>query len=241
MMQFAWRQGYEATKKIADVTTIYCHSNDEALMSAEILSKGRKCMGRHPFGYIRSLPKLDANKDRDTGSPSHRLSTSDTRVSTDSRHGASPAHQTRSSGASGASSPKAVDSEDSGAASPMDRFGMGKSGGRWRDGNANAEFKYSESKTGNAVAESKQDEPDVHDEQYEWLDVDVIDCTYLEANVHQLRHCFFNINASVVGDLRELLTQKTRASQRHHQLELRDGNVYTFRVPPARLSSIFGV
>lgn len=51
---FVLRGGYDTTRWIASQTTIYCHSNDEALKSAELLSSGRKCMGRHPFGYVRA-------------------------------------------------------------------------------------------------------------------------------------------------------------------------------------------
>lgn len=50
-------QGYDQSHKYASQTTIYCHANDEALASAEILSRGRKCMGKHPFGYIRIKPE----------------------------------------------------------------------------------------------------------------------------------------------------------------------------------------
>eukprot|EP01056_Protomagalhaensia_sp_Gyna25_P002628 Protomagalhaensia_sp_Gyna_25__2627@NODE_2498_length_1051_cov_9_311265_g2070_i0_p1_GENE_NODE_2498_length_1051_cov_9_311265_g2070_i0NODE_2498_length_1051_cov_9_311265_g2070_i0_p1_ORF_typecomplete_len280_score24_57DUF900/PF05990_12/7_5e10_NODE_2498_length_1051_cov_9_311265_g2070_i01721011 len=216
--------GYEACKQIADFITVYCHANDEALMSAEILSKGRKCMGRHPFGYIRSLPKQ-----RSYSSPSNRISTT-----------ASPEGDALSSNEkkTPCKSPPSSSSEaDAEVLSPVDRFGIRTKGtARWRPPNGMEPLNLGSLSIIDPPLRQEEDNA-----EYEWLDLDVIDCTYLEANVHQLRHCFFNINASVVGDLRELLTQKTRASQRHHQLERRDGNVYTFRVPPAKLSSIFGV
>eukprot|EP01053_Blabericola_migrator_P005141 Blabericola_migrator_1__5140@NODE_2655_length_2489_cov_481_968208_g1664_i0_p1_GENE_NODE_2655_length_2489_cov_481_968208_g1664_i0NODE_2655_length_2489_cov_481_968208_g1664_i0_p1_ORF_typecomplete_len571_score76_52DUF900/PF05990_12/5_4e28Abhydrolase_6/PF12697_7/0_014LCAT/PF02450_15/0_2_NODE_2655_length_2489_cov_481_968208_g1664_i07762467 len=213
--EFVTGGGYEAAKRIADLITIYCHSNDEALMSAEILSKGRKCMGRHPFGYIRSLPKQ-----RKLSSPTNKLSTT---ASPDSN--VSVGDKTHKNVQSNVNALE-VD------APPVDRFGLTRPPSiKWRPSMSDSSFS---SIFGEHVV--KKD-----DVEYEWLDLDVIDCTYLEANVHNLKHCFFNINASVVGDLRELLTQKTRASQRHQLLERRDGNVYTFRVPPAQLRSIFGV
>ncbi|EZG67806.1 putative transmembrane protein [Gregarina niphandrodes] len=161
--------GYEATQRIASQTTVYTHASDEALASAELLSRGRRCMGKHPFGYVRVQRPQVPRSPMETRSTTS-VTDGPTQLATD----VPPAEL-------------AADAE------------------------------------------------------YEWLDLDVIDCTYLDANVHGLRHCFFNINGSVVGDIRELLTQRNRAAARHNTLEKRDGNVYTFRTPPVELNSIFGM
>ncbi|KAG5189790.1 hypothetical protein JKP88DRAFT_352986 [Tribonema minus] len=47
-----------------------------------------------------------------------------------------------------------------------------------------------------------------------WLDMDVIDTTWLDNNIHDMRHTFFNINPTIVDDLRELLVYHRRASHR---------------------------
>jgi hypothetical protein len=70
------------------------------------------------------------------------------------------------------------------------------------------------------------------DDAGKWADIDVIDMTWLESNVHSLRHNSFNLNRSLVDDLRELIVDRKRAAQRHTRLVRRVGNVYTFLQPP---------
>ncbi|KAK9802665.1 hypothetical protein WJX73_002545 [Symbiochloris irregularis] len=65
------------------------------------------------------------------------------------------------------------------------------------------------------------------------LDLDVIDMTYLDANVQGIRHMSFNLNSSLVEDLRDLLVTQRRAHQRRGRLEPRGGNVFSFLVAPS--------
>lgn len=75
--------------------------------------------------------------------------------------------------------------------------------------------------------------------EVEWLDLDIIDTTYMDTNVHGLRHSFWSLNREIIEDLREILVTRKRASQRTGRLDRRDGNVWVFRVAPSFLTSIF--
>jgi len=90
------------------------------------------------------------------------------------------------------------------------------------------------------VTEARENHSSEAVDEWEWLDVDVIDTTFLDNNVHGLRHCFFNINREVVNDLRDIVTLRLPAAQRRNFLERREGNVFTYRAAPGELSSIFG-
>eukprot|EP00914_Ancora_sagittata_P027693 GHVO01054116.1.p1 GENE.GHVO01054116.1~~GHVO01054116.1.p1 ORF type:complete len:571 (-),score=114.90 GHVO01054116.1:109-1821(-) len=74
---------------------------------------------------------------------------------------------------------------------------------------------------------------------YEWLDLDVIDTTFMDQNVHSLRHSFWNLNREIIEDLRELLLTRKRARQRTQRLDRRDGNVWVYRVAPSHVTSIY--
>eukprot|EP01062_Namystynia_karyoxenos_P049550 TRINITY_DN37984_c0_g1_i1.p2 TRINITY_DN37984_c0_g1~~TRINITY_DN37984_c0_g1_i1.p2 ORF type:complete len:370 (+),score=134.60 TRINITY_DN37984_c0_g1_i1:1300-2409(+) len=64
------------------------------------------------------------------------------------------------------------------------------------------------------------------------LDVDVVDTTWIDANVHSMRHNYFNLNSVLVDDLREVVTTQRRARDRT-QLQYREkGNVYNFMAAP---------
>eukprot|EP01053_Blabericola_migrator_P006721 Blabericola_migrator_1__6720@NODE_33_length_18162_cov_161_418900_g29_i0_p1_GENE_NODE_33_length_18162_cov_161_418900_g29_i0NODE_33_length_18162_cov_161_418900_g29_i0_p1_ORF_typecomplete_len1130_score209_68DUF900/PF05990_12/1_1e33Lipase/PF00151_19/0_0018DUF2457/PF10446_9/0_031Abhydrolase_6/PF12697_7/0_07Lipase_2/PF01674_18/0_052DUF676/PF05057_14/0_17Glyco_tranf_2_4/PF13704_6/8_4Glyco_tranf_2_4/PF13704_6/1_2e03Glyco_tranf_2_4/PF13704_6/1_5e04Glyco_tranf_2_4/PF13704_6/1_2e04Glyco_tranf_2_4/PF13704_6 len=73
----------------------------------------------------------------------------------------------------------------------------------------------------------------------EWLDIDVIDTTFMDTNVHGLRHSFWSLNREIIEDFRELLVTRKRATQRTGRLDRRGGNVWVFRVAPSFLTSIF--
>eukprot|EP00951_Prasinocladus_malaysianus_P022133 scaffold184829_cov21-Prasinocladus_malaysianus.AAC.1 len=65
------------------------------------------------------------------------------------------------------------------------------------------------------------------------LDIDVIDCTFLQSNVQGGRHNTFTLNRSVVEDLYDVIVHKHPAQERMARLEPRGGNVYSFRVAPS--------
>ncbi|CEM02740.1 unnamed protein product [Vitrella brassicaformis CCMP3155] len=74
----------------------------------------------------------------------------------------------------------------------------------------------------------------------EWLDVDVIDTTFVEQNVHAIRHVFYTLNREIIDDIREILTTRRRARQRTSRLDRREGNVWVYRVAPSFLVSVTG-
>ena len=51
--------------------------------------------------------------------------------------------------------------------------------------------------------------------------------------VQGFRHMSFNLNSSLVEDLRDLLVTQRRAHQRRGRLEPRGGNVFSFLVAPS--------
>jgi hypothetical protein len=65
-----------------------------------------------------------------------------------------------------------------------------------------------------------------------WADVDVIDMTWLEANVHAIRHNSFGLNRMMVDDLREVMVDRRRAAHRRSRLVRKIGNVFSFLQPP---------
>ncbi len=65
------------------------------------------------------------------------------------------------------------------------------------------------------------------------LDVDVVDCTFLQSNVEDGRHISFTLNRSVVEDLYDVIVHQIPAQERTARLEPRGGNVYSFRVAPS--------
>ncbi|KAF9180981.1 hypothetical protein BGZ51_005768 [Haplosporangium sp. Z 767] len=76
----------------------------------------------------------------------------------------------------------------------------------------------------------------------EALDVDVIDTTSLDVNIHSLRHNFFNLNRMLVDDLYDIVVLGRRAREREGRLSSRwtfsaegieNGEVYTFLCAPS--------
>eukprot|EP00512_Aurantiochytrium_limacinum_P009237 CAMPEP_0171540126 /NCGR_PEP_ID=MMETSP0960-20121227/1009_1 /TAXON_ID=87120 /ORGANISM="Aurantiochytrium limacinum, Strain ATCCMYA-1381" /LENGTH=1177 /DNA_ID=CAMNT_0012087263 /DNA_START=478 /DNA_END=4011 /DNA_ORIENTATION=+ len=68
--------------------------------------------------------------------------------------------------------------------------------------------------------------------QRPWLDLDAIDTTWMDANVHKLRHNYFNLNPVLVEDLHELIVTGRRAAERSMLLH-REGNIYSYCQAPA--------
>ncbi|KAG0019560.1 hypothetical protein BGZ81_009685 [Podila clonocystis] len=76
----------------------------------------------------------------------------------------------------------------------------------------------------------------------EVLDVDVIDTTSLDVNIHSIRHNFFNLNRMLVDDLYDVIVLGRRAREREGRLSSRwtfspngvaNGEVYTFLCAPS--------
>ncbi|KAK3821427.1 MAG: hypothetical protein J3Q66DRAFT_438287 [Benniella sp.] len=76
----------------------------------------------------------------------------------------------------------------------------------------------------------------------EALDVDVIDTTSLDVNIHSIRHNFFNLNRLLVDDLYDVVVLGRRAREREGRLSSRwtfspdgteNGEVFTFLCAPS--------
>jgi hypothetical protein len=76
----------------------------------------------------------------------------------------------------------------------------------------------------------------------EALDVDVVDTTSLDVNIHSIRHNFFNLNRMLVDDLYDVVVLGRRAREREGRLSSRwtfsddgteNGEVYTFLCAPS--------
>ena len=66
------------------------------------------------------------------------------------------------------------------------------------------------------------------------LDLDVIEVSWMDHNMHGMRHSFFDINRFMVDDLCELFSTKRRASSRSPLLH-RHTNVYSFMNAPRHI------
>jgi len=60
------------------------------------------------------------------------------------------------------------------------------------------------------------------------LDMDVIDTSWMDSNVHALRHNYFNVNRWMLDDIRDIVISKRRAHLRSGGLTHRRGNVWSF-------------
>ncbi|KAJ3309305.1 hypothetical protein HDV04_006247 [Boothiomyces sp. JEL0838] len=65
------------------------------------------------------------------------------------------------------------------------------------------------------------------------MEVDVIDTTELDMNIHLARHSYFNLNKFIVDDVFDLIITRNRAKDREHRLLNIRGNVYGFLSAPS--------
>ena len=65
--------------------------------------------------------------------------------------------------------------------------------------------------------------------------MDVIDVSWMDGNMHTMRHNFFNINRWMVDDLREILTTRRRARLRTSRMTHRFTNVWSFLAAPTHV------
>mmetsp|Transcript_1997 Transcript_1997/g.4016 ORF Transcript_1997/g.4016 Transcript_1997/m.4016 type:complete len:435 (-) Transcript_1997:118-1422(-) len=62
--------------------------------------------------------------------------------------------------------------------------------------------------------------------------IDIVDCTHIDTNINIDRHSYFAINALLVEDICECISEKTPARSRAHLIK-RHGNVYDFLAAPS--------
>jgi hypothetical protein len=65
-----------------------------------------------------------------------------------------------------------------------------------------------------------------------WLDLDAIDTSSMDANVHKIRHSYFDLNKLLIDDLNELIVTGKRAADRALLLH-REGNIFSFCQAPS--------
>ncbi|KJP87286.1 hypothetical protein AK88_03083 [Plasmodium fragile] len=84
----------------------------------------------------------------------------------------------------------------------------------------------------------KKDTVYISFDKYAWLDMDVIDTTFVETNVDFLKHSFYQVKREIIDDIREVLISNIRAHERVSRLDRRRGNVFVLRVAPAGVGSL---
>jgi len=88
------------------------------------------------------------------------------------------------------------------------------------------------------AAEAQQDWRQLRIElPVEYLDLDVVDTSTLDSNVHGMRHCYFNLNSFIVDDLAEIVTTRRRACMRR-RLTATSGNVWAFLAAPGHVDEV---
>lgn len=68
------------------------------------------------------------------------------------------------------------------------------------------------------------------------LDLDIIDTSGLQDNMHSVRHSAFNVNRMMVEDLREIIVARKRAKERASRLVNKKGNLFSFMTTPAAVN-----
>ncbi|KAI9003313.1 hypothetical protein DFJ74DRAFT_694412 [Hyaloraphidium curvatum] len=69
-----------------------------------------------------------------------------------------------------------------------------------------------------------------------WLDLDVIDNSFLDTNASAVRHSIFVLNRSLIDDISEIILKGHRAAQRSQRLIRRTGNLFYFLCAPSFVS-----
>jgi esterase/lipase superfamily enzyme len=69
------------------------------------------------------------------------------------------------------------------------------------------------------------------------LDMDLVDTTNIIDNMHALRHSYFELNRTMVDDLRELIVFQRRAAERTTRLAKKKGNVFVYVFTPSYVTN----
>ncbi|KAJ0411850.1 hypothetical protein ATCC90586_003003 [Pythium insidiosum] len=80
------------------------------------------------------------------------------------------------------------------------------------------------------------DDPDSAASNRDFLDVDVVDTTWMDNNVHAVRHNYFNLNPTMIDDLRQIIVSKRRARHRPGLLHT-SANIHIFLVAPGHIKN----
>merc|ERR1712070_796248 len=64
------------------------------------------------------------------------------------------------------------------------------------------------------------------------MKVNIIDCSDIEQNVHNLRHSYYILNTQMVADICEVIGELRPARQRSRLVCIPRSGIYTFACPP---------
>merc|ERR1712083_1123686 len=67
--------------------------------------------------------------------------------------------------------------------------------------------------------------------------VDVIDCSSIDQNVHNLRHNYYMLNTQMVEDVCELIGGRITAPYRQRLSQV-EGNIFNFIAPPRHITEM---
>ncbi|KAI9011627.1 hypothetical protein DFJ74DRAFT_734806 [Hyaloraphidium curvatum] len=71
-----------------------------------------------------------------------------------------------------------------------------------------------------------------------WLDLDVVDSSFLDTNTDKARHSLFIFNRTLLDDVYEVVTTGRRAAERTSRLLRRGGNVFVYLVAPSFVAAL---
>ncbi|CAM9131443.1 unnamed protein product [Chrysoparadoxa australica] len=194
---------YDLVRKYTDVLTIYADRNDFALWSAELFGKFRPALGKHPYSLHRPQDAIvEREAKTDASVAEEGLAADQLPLASE---GTEILHLMRvcNSSLHGWDGPDQVAREIQTGAEQLDRQSM--------------------------LYRSKKQARSGNQQSLRFLDLDVIDTTWLESNVHAIRHSFFNLNPILVEDLRETIMFRRRARHRARTVHKSD-NTWVYMV-----------
>jgi esterase/lipase superfamily enzyme len=74
-------------------------------------------------------------------------------------------------------------------------------------------------------------------DEFIYLDMDVIDTSDLDVNMSGAKHAYFNLNKHIVDDICDVIQHGKRALERNHRLLPMDGNVFGILSAPSYISN----
>jgi hypothetical protein len=193
---------FNKLRQLCSNITLYCDISDRALTYSEIFNR-EKALGKNPYSIVKRAAKSSA-----------AASDRDDRVR--------PPHYT---------------GDGDGGHSPNSRTSFG--GGSERQGVLSWVASLGEYMGESVPAMFRQSDYSLdadltsrHAVNGLPLDMDVIDTSWMDTNIHGLRHNYFNVNRFMIDDIRDIISTKRRAHLRSGRLTHRRGNVWSFLGAP---------
>ena len=208
------RHDFNLLRKLCSCITLYCDKSDGALNYSEIFNQ-KKALGKNPFELVREPRPGDVEEGgAGGGSSGVRLPT---RVNSRAQSVGAP-------GGVGAPAPTASSSGFSATGAATGVLSYIATLGEYMGESVPAMFRQSSALDTDLSSGVRQ--------KGDPLDMDVIDSSWMDANVQGLRHNYFNVNRYMIDDIREIISTKRRAHLRTGRLTHRRGNVWSFLAAP---------